>query len=105
MSDLIRRLRLHPHSGAWDDALSSCVRGIEAADALEAKDAEIARLREALAWAYQGDGLDEVAMTFQHVTGLFGKNKGPNHTVQIGLRVVIDKIRERAALAEGENNE
>lgn len=73
---------------------------------LAARDAAVAerdKLREALAWAYGGDGLDECALTIQRMTNPFNRPTKPDHSVQIGVRKIIDAMRKRAALkGEGE---
>jgi hypothetical protein len=62
--------------------------------------ARVVELEAALEWAYIGDGLDDCAITIQHMTKPLQKRSDitPNHAVQIGVRKVIDMIRARAAL-------
>jgi len=110
MSDLIERAK------AAQDAVLSSIGGTFGAQRQSASDAryaleDLARaliettaerdaLRAALEWAWSGDGLDECALLIQRTMNPFAAPQKPDHAVQVGLRIVIDTIRKRAALQE-----
>ena len=89
-----------------DEALNQLDSALYSVEVLEKRvaeaRAEVERLREALEWAYRGNGLDQCALTVQSYMSPFEAQKKPVHAIQVGLRQVIDKIRDRAALKEGE---
>lgn len=80
-------------------------RFIDAAEARDFADLMVELLNseraldDALTWVYGGEGLDEAALTFQHVFNpasfLRGRPK-PSHSVQVGIRQLVDMIRDRA---------
>ena len=67
---------------------------------------EVERLRglaESLYAMYSGDGLDEAAIIIQRAIRPGVRNPKPDHAVQVGVRMLIDRIREAAeAAGEGE---
>lgn len=85
--------------GPYADHIVHSVKAYEAR--ITALEAENARLKYALEWAYSGDGLDECALVIDRMLSPFKVPKSPCHATQVGIRQVLDAICARAAL-EGE---
>jgi len=82
---------------------------LEAQEHMRALEAQIKILREerdayeeAFAWAYIGDGLDDLAIEMERLRHPFAASHEINHATQVGVRVVVDKIRARAATTDKE---
>lgn len=76
------------------DAVSDAIADLTTLSALQEQNRA---LREALDWAYSGDGLDECALMIDRMASPFFNQTEPCHATQIGVRKVLDAIRKRAS--------